>query len=127
MEPDVPVIFTGLITLPEKVQVLVDSDVVVYPGVHEIFGLVPFEALLCGRPVVVAGDSGCGELISGAKAGFTFRPNDVDGLLAAIESALSGSGEIENMVERGRSFVRNELAWTSIAQEVERVYIETNA
>ena len=36
---------------------------------HEIFGLVPLEALLCGTPVVVAGDSGCGEVVVAAVGG----------------------------------------------------------
>ena len=37
--------------------------VLVYPSRDEIFGLVPLEALLCGTPVIVADDSGCGEVI----------------------------------------------------------------
>ena len=35
----------------------------VYPSAHEVFGLVPLEALLWGTPVIVSGDSGCGEVI----------------------------------------------------------------
>src|SRR5262249_169874 len=55
--------FTGLLRGRERVEALVDADVVVYPGQDEIFGLVPLEALLCGTPVVVANDSGCAEVV----------------------------------------------------------------
>ena len=48
---------------PERLELLADADVVVYPSEHEIFGLVPLEALLVGTPVVVADDSGCGEVV----------------------------------------------------------------
>ena len=48
---------------PERLELLADADVVVYPSEHEIFGLVPLEALLAGTPVVVADDSGCGEVV----------------------------------------------------------------
>jgi len=55
--------FTGLITGRARLELLADADVVVYPSRHEVFGLVPLEALLAGTPVVVANDSGCGEIV----------------------------------------------------------------
>jgi len=45
------VIFTGLLTGNDKLSAYRDADVLVYPAIHEIFGLVPFEAMLCGAPV----------------------------------------------------------------------------
>ena len=41
VEPHGPVVMTGLITMPEKLEAYSASDVVVYPGAYEIFGLVP--------------------------------------------------------------------------------------
>ena len=52
-----------------RLELLADADVVVYPSEHEIFGLVPLEALLAGTPVVVANDSGCGEVIAAMGGG----------------------------------------------------------
>src|SRR6185436_16167317 len=51
------VTFAGLLHGSERLHALADADVVVYPGEHEVFGLVAIEALLCGTPVVVADDS----------------------------------------------------------------------
>jgi glycosyltransferase involved in cell wall biosynthesis len=116
------VLFTGLITMADKLEVLVDSDVVVYPGVYEIFGLVAFEALLCGIPVIVANDSGCGEIIADTGAGLTVNYGDVNGLAAAIVRILGDAVAAHEMVERGREFVRGRLAWSRITQEVEGVY-----
>ena len=56
--------FVGLLQGAARLELLADADVVVYPSEHEIFGLVPLEALLVGTPVVVADDSGCGEVVS---------------------------------------------------------------
>ena len=56
-------IFTGLLRGQERLEALADADVVVYPSEDEVFGLVPLEALLCGTPVIVADDSGCGEIV----------------------------------------------------------------
>ena len=45
--------FTGLLRGHERLEALADADVVVYPSEHEVFGLVPLEALLAGTAVVV--------------------------------------------------------------------------
>ncbi|MFN7145845.1 MAG: glycosyltransferase, partial [Myxococcota bacterium] len=57
------VVYAGTLEGPERLALLVDADVLAYPSSGEVFGLVPFEGLLCGAPVVVGGDCGCGELV----------------------------------------------------------------
>src|SRR5262249_18375700 len=57
------VVFVGLLTGRDRLEALADADVVVYASEHEVFGLVPLEALLAGTPVVVADDSGRRELL----------------------------------------------------------------
>ncbi len=52
---------------------MVDADVLALPSMHEIFGLVAFEALMCGTPVVLANDCGAGNIIEDAGAGFSSR------------------------------------------------------
>ena len=47
---------------------------------NEIFGLVPFEGLLCGAPTVVSDDCGCGEIIQTAQAGLLVKYGDAAGL-----------------------------------------------
>jgi len=118
------VLLTGLITLPRKLEVFVDCDVVVYPGAFEIFGLVPFEALLCRRPVIVADDSGCGEIVADARAGITVPVGNPASLQAAIEYVLENPESIEPMTERGRKYVLERMNWTQIAAETERLYLK---
>ena len=68
------VIRTGLLRDTGRLDALAAADVVVYPSRDEIFGLVPLEALLSGTPVVVCGDSGCGEVISRVGGGLIVPP-----------------------------------------------------
>ncbi len=124
--PEAPVIFAGLITLPKKLNVLVDSDVVVYPSQHEFFGLVPFEALLCGRPIVVTGDSGCGEIVGDAKAGRIVVYGDESGLADAIDRTLEGGKETMEMTNRGRRYVLRNMSSAEIARQVESLYIDAS-
>ena len=114
--------FLGFVPPPERLQLFVDSDVIAYPAAHESFGLVPIEALLCGRAVVVARESGCGELIERARAGITFPHGDVSLLSDALLTILADDTARTEMVRRGQAFILRELSWKRIATEMEQVY-----
>lgn len=114
--------FVGYVNPTEKLRLLVDSDLVVYPAAHESFGLVPIEALLCGRPVVVAKESGCGELIDRAQAGITFPFGNVMLLRDALRTGLEDEEARAETVRRGRAFVLQQLTWNRIVGEMEELY-----
>ncbi len=81
-------VFTGLLRAEERLEALADADVVVYPSQHEIFGLVPLESLLSGTPVIVADDSGCGEIVRAIGGGQVVPLGDVEALAGAIDGVL---------------------------------------
>jgi glycosyltransferase involved in cell wall biosynthesis len=81
-------VFTGLLQGRTRLEALADADVVVYPSQDEIFGLVPLESLLSGTPVIVADDSGCGEVIRGTGGGIVVGLGDAAALAAAIATVL---------------------------------------
>jgi glycosyltransferase involved in cell wall biosynthesis len=81
--------FTGLVRGVDRFGVLGDADVVVYPAREEVFGLVAIEALLVGTPVVVADDSGCGEVIRLLGGGLVVREGDPRAFAGAIDMVLA--------------------------------------
>jgi len=116
--------FAGPLYNEDKLAAYVDADVVASPGAYEIFGLVPFEALQCGTPVVVGDGSGVSELVQEAKAGYIVPPGDVDALADSLRRALAGGAEIQAQVAAGQAFVRQELDWEVIAGRLEDLYAE---
>jgi len=114
--------FVGLVEGVQRLALLADTDVLVYPSADEVFGLVPFEGLLCGAPVVVADDCGCGELIAEAGAGLLVRYGDVGGLQARIRTLLDDREAAAAMVARGRRYVTEQLGFETIAQQHVAVY-----
>ena len=102
-----------------------DADVLVYPSTYEIFGLVPFEALLCGTPVIVTDDCGCGEIIKEAECGYLVNYGDVAGLAEVLRFALEHPDVNKRMVEAGRRYIEEHLAWESVVKRVEEVYEES--
>jgi len=116
------VIFSGFLPEKEKYEALTDADVLVYPGIFEIFGLVPFEAILCGTPVIVTDDCGCGEIVKEAGCGYLVKYGDVNNLTKTLQLALENPDENESMVERGINYIQNNLAWESIVSKIELNY-----
>jgi len=115
--------FIGFI--PSLAAAYREADVLVYPSTYEIFGLVPFEALLCGTPVIVTDDCGCGEIIKKAECGYLVHYGDVAGLAEVLRFALEHPDVNKRMVEAGRRYIEEHLAWESVVKRVEEVYEES--
>jgi len=116
--------FVGLVAGEDRLALLADTDVLVYPSADEVFGLVPFEGLLCGAPVVVADDCGCGELIAEAGAGLLVGFGDVEGLRARIRTLVQDVEAGQAMVRRGRRYVEDRLSFERVAAQHEEVYTQ---
>jgi len=122
LELDDRVHFVGLLVGPDRLRALTDADVLVYPSIHEIFGLVPFEGLLSGTPVVVSGDCGCGELVARAGAGFLVPYGKSRALARHIDTLLSDRFVGSMMVDRGRAYIAKHFAWPEVAARTDEVY-----
>ena len=116
------VTWRGLVRGGERAPLLQGADVVAYPGRAEVFGLVPLEALLCGTPVVVSDDYGCGELVQAAGAGFLVPYAQPEALAKRIDLLLSDPERGRAMVKRGRRFIQDHFSWPGISERTTRVY-----
>ncbi|MBN1937682.1 MAG: glycosyltransferase [Anaerolineae bacterium] len=118
------VIFAGPLYGTAKMAAYVDADVVASPGMYEIFGLVAFEALMCGTPVVVSEDTGAGALIREAQAGATVPYGDRDALTVALQSALDREDGISEQIARGQAYIRHHIDWQANAEILTSLYAE---
>ena len=112
--------FTGYISYADKIAAYVDADVLAYPSIFEIFGLVPFEAIMCGTPVIVTDDCGCGDLVREAKCGYVVKYGDVNDLKQKIISIIENPDE--RMIKSGEEYIRDNLAMEYVVKQVEEVY-----
>ena len=62
-------LFTGLLDASERLESLVDADLLFSPSRSENFGMSIVEGMACGLPVVVTDQVGVADLISREKAG----------------------------------------------------------
>jgi glycosyltransferase involved in cell wall biosynthesis len=115
--------FVGLLKGRERLDLLADADVVVYPSEHEIFGLVPLEALLLGTPVVVADDSGCGEVI-GATGGGLVVPGSEDAMQQGIDTVLRHPAFWRAAAGTAAAIVRERFSADAVGAQLEDVYAD---
>jgi len=116
------IVQTGLLSGEQRLALLSDAAMLVYPSSNEIFGLSPFEGLLCGAPAIVSNDCGCGQLISKAQAGLLVRYGDIYDIQQKIRSLLHDQQMAKIMVQRGRSYIQNHLSFTHIAKQHAELY-----
>jgi glycosyltransferase involved in cell wall biosynthesis len=114
--------FVDTVEGDDRLALLQDADVLVYPSQREIFGLVPFEGLMMNTPVIVSDDCGCGEIIQQANAGKVVPYGNVQKLTLEIDGLLSTPSVCRAMVKRGRSYIEKHFAFDVVAQQHADLY-----
>ncbi len=116
------ILFTGPLYEKDKLKAYIDANVLVYPSNFEIFGLVPFEAIMCGTPVIVTDGCGCGDIVREANCGYLIKYGDINTLKEKIKLLIENSGEGEEMVAQGQKYIKENLIWDKVRRKVEAVY-----
>jgi len=114
--------FIGHVGGADKLAAYVDANVLVLPSIFEIFGLVPFEAIMCGTPIIVTDDCGCGELVRGANCGYLVKYGDVNELEERMKWVIKNPKDGEKLVDMGRKYIEGNLTWNNAIKQVGDVY-----
>src|SRR5262245_22507948 len=115
------VTWSGILAPGELVAAYARADLVVQPAVAEAFGLVAFEAALCGTAAVVAGGHGSGEWFARA-GGRVVPPDDAPALLEAVKERLADAELRRREAAAVAAFAARELTWEAAARSMEGVY-----
>jgi len=102
---------------PQKVQALVDADVVCLPSSYESFGSAAAEAACVGVPVVVTDRCGVGDVLD-PSATEILRFGDAAALAGAIERAAT----LRSSAEKAAPSIRERLDWLTLAGEQVAIY-----
>lgn len=118
----VPVVFLGNIAHDELDVLYRRADIFAMTSLNhgrsvEGFGLVYLEASAFGLPVVGHAVGGVPEAVSQGETGLLIKPNDSDGLVAALESLIVDRELRESMGEAGRIWAR-QTSWHDSARNL---------
>ena len=118
------VLFTGFLSGEHKLAALVDANVVVQTSRYEQHAWAPFEAVLCGTPIIVSSHTGAGKDVKKLDAGYLVKFDDSRGIAETINKVLEDPLEPRGKVENAANYIRNNLSLTKKIEEYEKVYQE---
>lgn len=101
---------------------LKSADVVVSVPWYEPFGIVPVEAMACGRAVVVSAVGGHLDTVEDGVTGRLVPPRDHAALTAALTQLLADPGLRRKPGTAGAARAAARYSWDRIAAEIEAVY-----
>ncbi|MBX2990066.1 MAG: glycosyltransferase family 4 protein [Bacteroidetes bacterium] len=88
-------------------------------GDCEGYGIATVEAALCGKPAVVAGESGLAEAVADGETGIVVPPNDVEATAKGLIRLLSDEQLCTTMGEKARRRALDEQTWENRGSQFE--------
>jgi D-inositol-3-phosphate glycosyltransferase len=114
--------FVGRVSPAEMPGLLRSADIVACLPAYEPFGLVPLEAMACGRPVVAARVGGLVDTVVDGHTGLHVPPGDADAAARAIGSLLADPARAARLGRAGRARAEARYGWDRVAAATEAVY-----
>lgn len=97
------------------------ADILVLPSLSDSFGLVVFEAMACGLPVIVT--ENCGAEIRDGIDGFMVPVRDAEALKEKILVLCENRDLREEMGKNARKYINN-FTWEKYRQRLIRIFID---
>jgi glycosyltransferase involved in cell wall biosynthesis len=117
------VVFTGSLNRSEVIAAYNDASVVVYPSIQEGFPIVPLEAGIMGKPLIVSNDPGM-DFVRKGKFGLTVEYGNVIQLTNALVSILNNPEKANELGANGKTFVMANYNWNTVGKEIEDTYYD---
>jgi len=116
------VLFTGFIGGSEKNQALVDADLVCQMSRSEQGAWAPFEAVLCGTPIIVSEHTGAGEDVKRVNAGATVTFGDVDEMVEKMTEVFNNYENVKEATLKAKKFIEENLSMNARVFEYIDIY-----
>ncbi|MGW4165013.1 glycosyltransferase [Streptomyces sp. NPDC004788] len=114
--------FTGAVPRPAVPALMRSADVVLCPADYEPFGIVPLEAMACGRPVVASAVGGQLDSVVHGVTGLHVPPAQPRLLAAAVRLLLADPALRAQYGRAGRRRVLDRFSWARVAAATEDSY-----
>jgi glycosyltransferase involved in cell wall biosynthesis len=120
------VTFLGSVARGDVPQLMCSADIVVAVPWYEPFGIVPVEAMACGRPVLGSAVGGLLDTVVPGVTGELVPPRRPDLLAAALADLLAHPARREAYGRAGRARAVEIYQWERVAVETEEIYATVN-
>ncbi|MEM5832362.1 MAG: glycosyltransferase family 4 protein [Candidatus Aenigmatarchaeota archaeon] len=115
--------FLGSISEEELLYVYKNSDIFIFPNHNQTWGLVVFEALSIGVPVVLSKTTGAAEVLEDGINCIKVNPKTPDEIAEAVINLINDEKLYINLSKEGKKFVEESLSWSRYLNEVEQIFV----
>jgi glycosyltransferase involved in cell wall biosynthesis len=119
--------FLGGVGRAEVPRLMNEADVVVAVPWYEPFGIVPVEAMACGRPVVGSAVGGLLDTVLPGRTGELVPPRRPDAIAAAVRRLVEDPERRADYGRAGRDRAVALYRWSCVAERTEDVYARVTA
>lgn len=116
------VLFTGFFSGEDKLSALKDADIVVQTSRYEEGAWAPFEAVLCGIPIIVTANTGAGEDVKKIDAGYLVEFGNKKDLCDKIQYVLNNPDIAIEKAKKAKNFIENNMSMRKRIHEYEELY-----
>lgn len=119
------VILTGRVPHEDMPALIRSADVVVHTPWYEPFGIVPLEAMACGRPVIASAVGGLTDSVVSGVTGLLVPPSAPEELAVALRSVLEDPDLRASFGAAGLARARRRFGWNRVASQTDGAYRRT--
>jgi D-inositol-3-phosphate glycosyltransferase len=116
--------FAGPVARSDVPALLRSADAVVCVPWYEPFGMVPLEAMACGRPVVASAVGGLADTVVDGVTGVLVPPRDPRALATALRRLLAAPTVADGFGMAGRDRAEARYGWSQVAAATVHSYEE---
>ncbi|TSC63120.1 MAG: group 1 glycosyl transferase [Parcubacteria group bacterium Gr01-1014_48] len=113
--------FPGRLTDEAYLKILHASDIFIFPHVRQSWGLVPFEAMATGLPIVASNETGASEVLIDGETALIVKAEDPQAIAKAIANLVDNPDLYAKLSRNGAVWVRKELTWDHYAETIIRL------
>lgn len=118
------VMFPGFLAGNKKLSALVDADIVAQMSRQEQGAWAPFEAVLCGTPIIVTEHTGSGEDVRRINAGETAKIDDVEDLASKLIGILNNYAVAKEKTMVAKKYIESNMSFNGRIGEYTSLYAD---
>ncbi|MDA2922365.1 glycosyltransferase family 4 protein [Patescibacteria group bacterium AH-259-L07] len=113
--------------VPEKVLIknYYESDIFIFPNHIQTWGLVVFEAMASGLPVIVSKTTGASEVLTDNLNALLVDPKNPLAIAKAVKELVDNPFFYQKLSQNGFEFVRKNISWERYTQEMLKAFTQT--
>ena len=116
------VMFAGFLGGDKKNSALIDADIVCQMSRQEQGAWAPFEAVLCGTPIIVTEHTGAGEDVKRVDAGYTVKFDDNQDLADKFKYVFDNYDAAKEKTMKAKTYIETHMSMNARSKEYIELY-----